>query len=150
MIAGCLDPVGQGQPIAVRIIGIAEGDRRLMGRTGGGDVEQPIGQVVGHGQYAIRIGHVGQVAGEIIEVARHLAARQGLTEQLVHGIVGEADGLVLGRDSREQIVVAVIGIGFDLAEGIGGAQQPVAAIVGKGGAEPWIHTDKCDATRFDQ
>ena len=69
---------------------------------------------------------------------------------MVYGVLGEADGLVLGRDSREQIVVAVIGIGFDLAEGIGGAQQPVAAIVGKGGAEPWIHTDKCDATRFDQ
>ena len=133
MIAGCLDPVGQGQPIAVRIIGIAEGDRRLMGRTGGGDVEQPLGLVVGHGQHAIRIHHGGQVAGEIIEVARHLAARQGLTEQLVHGIVGEADGLVLGRDSREQIVVPVIGIPLDLAKGIGGAEEPVPAVVGKGG-----------------
>ena len=37
-------------------------------------------QVISHGQYAIRIGHGGHVAGEIIEVARDLSARQGLAE----------------------------------------------------------------------
>jgi len=52
---------------------------------------------------------------------------------LVHGIVGEADGLVLGRDSREQVIIAVIGVPLDLAKGIGGAEEPVPAVVGKGG-----------------
>ena len=145
-----LDRIGQTQPVSGGVIAVGQGDGGLIRGAVGLDRGQTIGLVIRHGQHAIRIRHSGQVADLVIEVARDLAARQGLTEQLVHGIVGEADGLVLGRDSREQIVVAVIGIGFDLAEGIGGAQQPVAAIVGKGGAEPWIHTDKCDATRFDQ
>ena len=49
---------------------------------------------------------------------------------MVHGIVGEADGLVLRRDSREQVVVAVVGVALDVAEGVGGAEQPVSTIVG--------------------
>ncbi len=49
---------------------------------------------------------------------------------MVHGIVGEADGLVLRRDSGEQVVIPVVGIALDLAEGIGGAEQPVSSIVG--------------------
>ena len=102
----------------------------MIGRAIGLDHREAVRQIVGHGQYAIGIGHSGHVAGEIIEVARHLAARQGLAEQLVHGIVGEADGLVLGRDSREQVVVAVVGVALDVAEGVGGAEQPVSTIVG--------------------
>ena len=90
-------------------------------------------QVVGHGQYAIGIGHIGQVADLVIEVTRHLAPRQGLAEQLIHGVVGEQDVVALRSPPLNKVVVAVVGVAFDLTQGIGGAEQSVPAVVGKGG-----------------
>ena len=67
MIAGCLGRLGEEQSVADLVIGIPQGDGRLVRRAGCVHTQQPVGLVVGHGQHAIRIGDAGQVPDLVIE-----------------------------------------------------------------------------------
>ena len=121
------------QPIASCIVGRAHDDGRLIRRACGIGAGQPVGEIIDHGQHAIGIGHARQVPNEVVLVAGDLTARQRFTQQLIHRIVGKADGLRLRRHPREEIIVAIVAVSLHFAQRIGRGQQPVAVVIGEGG-----------------